>query len=54
MIQLKITSKAGELCRLEVKPNIKINSNGKPVKFNTLANGVIEFKTVMDGVDVVE
>ena len=52
--QLKITSKAGEMCRLEAKPNIKISSNGKPLKFNTLANGVIEFKTVKGEVYVVE
>ncbi len=52
--QLKITSKAGELCRLEAKSNIKISSNGKSLKFNTLANGVIEFKTVKGGVYFVE
>ena len=52
--QLKITSKAGEICRLEGKPNIKISNNGKPVKFNTLVNGVIEFKTIKGGVYVIE
>ena len=52
--QLTITSKAGELCRLEGKPNIKISSSGKPVKFNTLANGLIEFKTVKGGKYVFE
>ncbi len=52
--QLKITSKAGELCRLETKPNIKISSNAQPVKFNTLSDGNIEFKTIKGGVYVVE
>lgn len=52
--QLKITSKAGELCRLEGKTNIKVSSNGKPLKINTLANGLIEFKTVKGGVYIVE
>jgi hypothetical protein len=42
------------LCRLEAKPNIKINSNGQSVAFNKLADGVIEFKTVKGGVYVVE
>ena len=52
--QLKITSKAGEMCRLEGKSNLKISSNGKPLKFNTLANGVIEFETTKGSVYVVE
>jgi alpha-L-fucosidase 2 len=52
--QLKITSKAGELCRLEGKPNIKISNNGKAVAFNKLGDGNIEFKTVKGGVYVVE
>ncbi len=52
--QLKITSKAGEICRLEAKPNTKISSNGNLLKFNTLANGTIEFKTIKGGVYVVE
>ena len=52
--QLKITSKEGEMCRLEGKSNLKISSNGKPLKFNTLANGVIEFETTKGSVYVVE
>jgi alpha-L-fucosidase 2 len=52
--QLKITSKAGEMCRLEGKPNIKISNNGKAVAFNKLGDGNIEFKTVKGGVYVVE
>jgi alpha-L-fucosidase 2 len=52
--QLKITSKAGEMCRLEGKLNIKISSNGKVVAFSQLADGKIEFKTVKGGIYVVE
>ena len=54
VVQLKITSKAGEMCRLEGKANIKISSNGKVVAFNNLADGHVEFKTVKGGVYVVE
>jgi hypothetical protein len=49
-----VLSKSGEICRLEGKSNIKISSSGKPVSFNTLANGNIEFKTVKGGVYVIE
>jgi alpha-L-fucosidase 2 len=52
--QLKITSKAGEMCRLEGKSNIKISCNGKMVDFNKLRDGKVEFKTVKGGVYVVE
>jgi alpha-L-fucosidase 2 len=43
--QLKILSKAGEVCRLEYVPAMKIMSNGKPIKYSKLPNGTIEFKT---------
>ena len=43
--RLKILSKAGEVCRLEYVPAMKIKSNGKPVKYVKLPNGRIEFKT---------
>ena len=52
--QLKITSKAGEVCRLEGKSNVKISSNGKVVVFNKLGDERIEFKTIEGGVYVVE
>jgi alpha-L-fucosidase 2 len=52
--QLKITSKAGELCRLEAKPNIKISNKGKAITFNKLAGGNIEFKTIKGEVYIVE
>ncbi len=54
LTQIKITSKAGEICRLEGKPNIKISQNGKAVDFNKLTDGIIEFKTVKGGVYIVE
>ncbi len=43
--RLKILSKAGEVCRIKSMPSMKIRSKGKPIKFVTLANGIIEFKT---------
>ena len=43
--QLKILSKAGEVCRIEFKPGIKISSNGKKISFKKLPDGNIEFKT---------
>ncbi len=43
---LKILSKAGEVCRIETNPNVKIKNNGKPVSFKKLPDGIIEFKTV--------
>jgi alpha-L-fucosidase 2 len=43
--QLKILSKAGQVCRIEYKPGFKISSNGKKVVFKKLSNGLIEFKT---------
>ena len=48
--QLKILSKAGELCRIEFKPGIKISSNGKNVNFKKLPDGIVEFKTEKDDV----
>ena len=52
--QLKITSKAGGICRLEGSKNNKITCNKKPIKFDRLSNGSIEFKTAKGGVYVVE
>ncbi len=51
--QLKIVSKAGERCRIEFKPGMKISNNGKKVVFNKLANGLIEFNTVKGAVYLV-
>ncbi|MFZ1306126.1 MAG: glycoside hydrolase family 95 protein [Ferruginibacter sp.] len=43
--QLKILSKAGEVCRIELKPGMKISSNGKNINFKKLPDGIVEFKT---------
>ncbi len=51
--QLKIRSKAGEVCRIEFKQGMKISSNGKKISFNKLANGLIEFNTVKGAVYLV-
>ncbi len=51
--KLNILSKAGEVCRIEFKPGMKISSNGKKVAFNKLANGLIEFNTVKGAVYLV-
>ncbi len=48
--QLKILSKAGEVCKIEFKPGMKISSNGKPVAFKKLPDNKIEFKTVKSAV----
>ena len=43
--QLSILSKAGEVCRIEFKPGLKISSNGKNIKYKRLSNGLVEFPT---------
>ncbi len=42
---LTILSKAGEICRFENKPGLKIISNGRKISFKKLENNNIEFKT---------
>ena len=44
--QLNVLSKAGEVCRIEFRPGMKISSNGKKVTFKKLPDGLIEFKTI--------
>ena len=44
--RLEILSKAGEICRIEMKPGIKISSNGKSIVYKKLPGGLVEFKTV--------
>jgi len=46
LIELKILSKAGEVCKIEANPNVKITNNGKNISFRKLPDGIIEFKTV--------
>jgi alpha-L-fucosidase 2 len=43
---LKILSKAGEICRIEANPTVKVTNNGKNVSFKKLPAGIIEFKTI--------
>ncbi len=52
--QLKIVSKAGELCRIEFKPGMKISNNDRNVPFKKLPNSIVEFKTIKDAVYLVE
>lgn len=44
--QLNFLSKAGEVCRLEYYPGMKITSNGKNIKYQKLPNGLVEFQTI--------
>ncbi len=43
--QLKILSKAGEICRIEWRPGTKISSDGKNVDYKKLPGGLVEFNT---------
>ena len=43
---LRILSKAGEPCTIEIKPNLHIVSNGKQIKFKKNTNGTASFNTV--------
>jgi alpha-L-fucosidase 2 len=52
--QLKIRSKAGEICRIEWGPGLKITSNGKTVPVKKVNNGIAEFATVKDAVYLVK
>ena len=52
--QLKIRSKAGEICRIEWRPGLKITSNGKTVPVKKVNNGIAEFATVKDAVYLVK
>ena len=48
--RLNILSKAGEICRIEYKPGLKIISNGKKVSFKKLPTGQAEFQTTKETV----
>ncbi|HQW93233.1 MAG TPA: hypothetical protein PKY28_09050, partial [Ferruginibacter sp.] len=52
--QLHILSKAGEVCRIEFKPGMKISSNGRKVSYKKLADNKIEFATAKGSVYLVE
>jgi len=43
--KIEILSKAGEICRIEIRPGMKIISNGKKIVFKKLPDGLVEFKT---------
>ena len=43
--RLKIVSKAGADCRIEIRPGMRVNCNGKAVNFKKLPGNKIEFKT---------
>ena len=51
---LRIYSKAGETCRIEIQPSIKITNKGKLVKLRKLPNGQIEFNTLKGEVYTIE
>jgi alpha-L-fucosidase 2 len=52
--QLSIKSKAGETCRIEWRAGLKVSSNGKSIPVKKGNNGIAEFKTVKDGVYLVQ
>jgi len=54
VVRLQILSKAGEECRLEQRPGMRITSNGKKIGYTLSSNGVVSFKTVKGGVYQVE
>ncbi len=45
VVTFKIISKAGENCRIESKPNLKIKSNKGIVNYKSLEGGIVEFTT---------
>ncbi len=45
MVDAKILSKAGKLCRIQTSQQVSITSNGKPVKTRRTADHVVEFQT---------
>ncbi|MDZ4709479.1 MAG: glycoside hydrolase family 95 protein [Saprospiraceae bacterium] len=47
---LNIVSRAGQLCRLEFRSDVRITSSGKPIPFKKLPDGKIEFQTVAGGI----
>lgn len=52
--RLKILSKAGEVCRIEYKPGMKISSNGRNIPFKKTADNIVEFNTIKNAVYLVE
>jgi alpha-L-fucosidase 2 len=52
--KLHILSKAGEVCRIEFKPDMKISSNGKKITYKKLPDNKIEFTTTKGALYLVE
>ena len=51
---LVIKSKAGGLCRMEDKPNLKISSEGHRIEFNRTTGGSVEFNTDKGHIYIIE
>jgi alpha-L-fucosidase 2 len=43
--RVEVLSKMGQSCRIDPKTKVEITADGKPVKYKTLKDGSIEFKT---------
>ncbi len=52
--KLKILSKAGKVCKIESKDDLKITCNGKKINVKKLSNGIMEFNTNKGGVYLAE
>lgn len=45
LTRLRITSKAGEACKIKSSPSLKVKHNGKSVRVLNIGNGLIQFDT---------
>lgn len=54
IFSLKILSKAGEICKIEFTPGMKVSSDGKMVKYKLLPNNIAEFTTVKGATYTIE
>ncbi len=43
--RVEVLSKMGQSCRIDPKTKLEVTADGKPVKYRTLKDGSIEFKT---------
>jgi alpha-L-fucosidase 2 len=43
--RVDVLSKMGQRCRIDPKTKVEITAGGKPVRYTTLKDGAIEFKT---------
>lgn len=46
--------KAGEICKIESTPRMKVSSDGKMVKYKLLPNNIAEFFTVKGATYIIE